>query len=634
MKFKTLVLAVSMFALPLLAARPAAAQQAQVWQYTALGDSLAAGLNDSQGGYPARFRNYAQTDTGATINLINRGVSGWTSADLLRALRTDETLRAQIAGSQIVTWNIGANDFQDAVMSYQSGTCGGADNQDCIRATVASFKANWNAIIAQILSLRSPSDTVIRTMDNYNPAVDLARLFGVLPVIKPYLDDINRFIVVSSVNNRILAARVYQAFNGASGEIDAGRRGYLSSDGVHPNDTGHDIIAGQFRALGYQPLITPQSVFNLALPVTQVGESAGRATIVVNRLGNTSGAASVEYQTIDNPAAVPCAAAPAAGEGAIGTAYARCDYATTVDTLHFADGETQKTFTIPIIDDAHAENTEEFPIRLNQPAGSALGMRTTAVVRILDNEVRFEPPAAAVPNPILSNDFFVRMQYLDFLSREAEPAGFAAWTGVLARCPNVNDDPACDRITVSSAFFRSQEFQLKGYFVYLFYKVSLGRLPLYAEIIPDMRRVTGETAEEVFARRLAFANAWVERPEFTARYPHTLTPDAFVDQLLGATGVSLGGGVTRSSLVGDLRTRAKTRAEVLMALVEHPSVDARERNGAFVAMQYFGYLRRDPEADGYNNWLDYLNANPNDFRTMVRGFANSPEYQLRFGQAR
>jgi len=634
MKFKTLALAVSMLAL-LLVARPAAAQQGQVWQYTALGDSLAAGLNDSQGGYVPRFRNYVQSDTGATVNLNNRGVSGWTSEDLLRALRADETLRTQIANSQIVTWNIGANDFQDAVRRYQSGTCGGADNQDCIRATVANFKTNWNAIIAQILSLRSPSNTILRTMDNYNPAVDLARAFGVLPVIKPYLDDINRFIVLSALSNRILPARVYHAFNGANGESDAGRRGYLSADGVHPNDTGHDIIATAFRALGYQPLVQPQSVFNLVAPVTQVGEGAGRATVVVNRSGNTNGAASVEYSTIDNPAAVPCA--EPAGAGGTGTAYARCDYATTVDTLHFAAGETQKTFTIPIIDDAHIEGTEEFAIRLNRPSGATLGSRPTASVVIIDNEARIDPPRA-LPNPIHSNDFFVRMQYLDFLSREAEPAGFEAWMNVLTRCSNVEDNPACDRPTVSSAFFRSQEFQLKGYFVYLFYKVSLGRLPLYAEIIPDMRRVTGATAEEVFARRLAFAQEWVERPEFKTLYPDNLSPAAFVDRLLQATGVALegsgGGGVTRNSLVGDLTTRARTRAEVLMAVVEHPSIDARERNGAFVAMQYFGYLRRDPEEEGYRNWLTYLNANPTDFRTMVRGFANSSEYQLRFGQAR
>jgi lysophospholipase L1-like esterase len=624
MKFKTLVLAITAFTL--LLASPVAAR-AQTWQYTALGDSLAAGLNDTQGGYVARFRNYVQTDTGATVNVVNRGVSGWTSADLLNALRTDESLRAQIANSQIVTWNIGANDFQGAVERYRSGTCGGTDNQDCVRAAVVQFKANWNAIIAQILSLRSTSNTIIRTMDNYNPAVDLLRTFGLLAVMKPYLEDINRFIFLSATSNRIGCARVYLAFNGINGEADAGTRGYISSDGIHPNNTGHDVIASELRALSYQPLVAPQSTIQLFLPVTFVNERDGRATITVTRGGNTSGAASVEYSTVDSPAAVPCA------DSTTNTAFARCDYATTVDTLTFAAGETQKTFTIPIIDDAHAENTEEFPIRLDNPSGATLGLRVSASVRIMDNEVRFDPPIS-VPNPIFSSDFFVRLQYLDFLSREADTDGFNAWMNVLNRCPDVNNNVNCDRIAVTSSFFRSQEFQLKGYFVYLFYKVSLGRLPRYAEIIPDMRRVSGATAEEVFAKRLAFAQSWVERDDFKTRYPASLSQGEFVDQLLQATGVSLtGGAVTRNSLVNDLQTRAKTRAEVLMAVVEHPSIDARERNGAFVAMQYFGYLRRDPEEGGYNNWLNYLNANPTDFRTMVKGFANSQEYQLRFGQA-
>jgi hypothetical protein len=49
-------------------------------------------------------------------------------------------------------------------------------------------------------------------------------------------------------------------------------------------------------------------------------------------------------------------------------------------------------------------------------------------------------------------------------------------------------------------------------------------------------------------------------------------------------------------------------------------------------MQYYGYLRRTPEAAGYNTWLDYLNAHPEDFREMVRGFVDSTEYRSRFGQ--
>jgi hypothetical protein len=49
-------------------------------------------------------------------------------------------------------------------------------------------------------------------------------------------------------------------------------------------------------------------------------------------------------------------------------------------------------------------------------------------------------------------------------------------------------------------------------------------------------------------------------------------------------------------------------------------------------MQYFGYLRRDPETQGFNDWLNHLTVtHPGDFRSMVNGFMNSIEYRLRFG---
>jgi hypothetical protein len=74
-----------------------------------------------------------------------------------------------------------------------------------------------------------------------------------------------------------------------------------------------------------------------------------------------------------------------------------------------------------------------------------------------------------------------------------------------------------------------------------------------------------------------------------------------------------------------------TRAQVLRAIADSDEVGRAEFNPSFVAMQYYGYLRRAPEPDGYNAWLNYLNSNPTDFRTMVDGFTNSVEYRLRFG---
>ncbi|HEX8457384.1 MAG TPA: DUF4214 domain-containing protein [Pyrinomonadaceae bacterium] len=227
------------------------------------------------------------------------------------------------------------------------------------------------------------------------------------------------------------------------------------------------------------------------------------------------------------------------------------------------------------------------------------------------------------------SDFFVQQQYIDFLSRFPEAEGFNAWMAVLNSC---NGDPNClggvngKRVLVSKSFFEAQEFQIKGGFVYRFYKASLGRLPTYPEIVAGMRSVTGATEAEVVAKRDAFAAAWPTRGDFATKYPASLTPAQYVDALLATAGVTVS---NRDALVAGLTNGTETRASVVRKIIDSPEVQAKEFDPAYVAMQYYGYLRREPEAEGYNAWLTYLRAHPGDYKTMVWGFVYSPEYRNR-----
>ena len=239
--------------------------------------------------------------------------------------------------------------------------------------------------------------------------------------------------------------------------------------------------------------------------------------------------------------------------------------------------------------------------------------------------------ASSNANPIDTLSFFVRQQYLDFLSREPEQAGFDAWMAKLNQCPaSAHGDrfypQDCTRIDVSAAFFRSREFGLKGYYVYRFYVVSFGRRPLYSEFIPDMSRVTGATEEEFEANRAAFPTEWVARQAFKDKYD-SVSNSAYVNTLLQTAEVTLS---NSGSLIDDLDGGRKTRAQVLKEMIESPPVEQKFYNEAFVAMQYFGYLRRDPEAAGFDGWLAHLNRAGN-YREMVWGFLYSPEHMLRFG---
>jgi lysophospholipase L1-like esterase len=251
----------SLFLVTLIATPKEAAAQNVL--YTALGDSIGFGLFAPIGdGYVPAYGRLVETNTGANVTLVNTSIPGWTSSDLLGAIRGNILFRVSVATSSIVTVNIGGNDLLGARGSYGNRTCGGPDNQDCLRATVATFKANWNAILDQVLSLRSTRNTVIRTMDIYNPYVNEDRARDSWPndqgndfqVAKVYLDQINNHIRMTSAARNIPCARVYLAFNGPNGDIDAGDRGFIAFDGLHPNGLGHSRIAELLGNLGYSPL--------------------------------------------------------------------------------------------------------------------------------------------------------------------------------------------------------------------------------------------------------------------------------------------------------------------------------------------------------------------------------------------
>ena len=83
----------------------------------------------------------------------------------------------------------------------------------------------------------------------------------------------------------------------------------------------------------------------------------------------------------------------------------------------------------------------------------------------------------------------------------------------------------------------------------------------------------------------------------------------------------------------DAMNNGKTRAQVLLDVIEINEFKTREYNPAFVLMQYYGYLRRNPDQGGYDFWLGVMNTQPDNFRGMVCSFLTSTEYQLRFGTA-
>jgi lysophospholipase L1-like esterase len=224
-----------------------------VWNYVALGDSLAAGAI-AERGYVPRFADLVVRDTGKQVPVTNLAVSGWQSSDLLTALRMDPQTRSTLQQAQVITFDIGGNDLLHANRLFLARNCGGSDNLECFRDAVSGFKSNWDQILAEITSLRSPNVAIVRTMNIYNPFVAVQKTAGTFNVLRPFLEEVNGHIEMTAAAANIKVADVYTAFNGPEHDQDAAAKGWMSVDGVHPNDLGHEAIAEALQGLGYSPL--------------------------------------------------------------------------------------------------------------------------------------------------------------------------------------------------------------------------------------------------------------------------------------------------------------------------------------------------------------------------------------------
>jgi uncharacterized repeat protein (TIGR01451 family) len=241
------------------------------------------------------------------------------------------------------------------------------------------------------------------------------------------------------------------------------------------------------------------------------------------------------------------------------------------------------------------------------------------------------------PNQIDDPLFFVAMHYMDFLNRAADQGGLEYWMSRITECGN---DPLCihnRRIDVSAAFFVELEFQQTGYVVYRLHRAAFGTHPagptranlLFNRFIIDRGElVAGPGLPQ---STINFANFFVQRPEFLAAFPTGATNEQFVNKLFDTAGL-VPFATERQQQIDAMNNDGKTRARVLLDVIEIPVFKTREYNGAFVLMQYFGYLRRDPDQSGYDFWLSVLNNQElNNYRGMVCAFLTSAEYQRRFG---
>ncbi|HEY0173815.1 MAG TPA: NF038122 family metalloprotease [Pyrinomonadaceae bacterium] len=300
----------------------------------------------------------------------------------------------------------------------------------------------------------------------------------------------------------------------------------------------------------------------------------------------------------------------------------------------FASVGVSRGYALSFVKAGYTLTPNGFPIQVNS---SALDVGDVTAVKA---------------NQIEETSFFVAQHYRDFLGREPDAGGLGFWTNDIEQCGVDRGCREVKRVNVSAAFFQSIEFQQTGYLAYRAHKAAFGNLqgkpvPISRE---EMLQGTQVVANGIVVRddgweqkleqnKQAYFDQLAGSERFTALYPQAMTPEAYVDALNANAGGALSAG-ERNALVAELKSNAKTHAQALRQVAEDEDLTKAEFNKAFVLMQYFGYLRRDPDAapdtdfSGYDFWLGKLDEFNGNFiqSEMVKAFLDSIEYRTRFGQ--
>ena len=316
---------------------------------------------------------------------------------------------------------------------------------------------------------------------------------------------------------------------------------------------------------------------------------------------------------------------------------------------------------IPITNNAYVQGDRTVNLTLSNARSSSFGASTNAVLTITEDDVL--PPTI---NPLDATQFFVSQHYSDFLSRVPDDSGLNFWTRQITSCGSNQKCMETARINVSAAFFLSLEFQQTGFLVERIYKAAYGdalvtsglggahqlAAPIvrFDEFLPDTQRIgqdlivgQGGWQTVLEGNKQAFTFDFVQRPRFALAYPTWMTPVQFVEALFTNAGVTPSA-LERESAIGEFNGAGSSsdnaaRARALRRVAENSTLAQQEFNRAFVLMQYFGYLRRNPnegrDADhtGYDFWLTKLNQFNGDFQKseMVKAFISATEYRQRFG---
>ena len=450
---------------------------------------------------------------------------------------------------------------------------------------------------------------------------------------RPITNDPNRGGVFqnprwSPDGTKIVTSLPLGTINDVKASIDLGRAIIvMNADGSNPvnisNRTDHAFfdVSPDWQPLAAAAASTSSTV-GFSAATYSAFEDSGSIKLTVNRTGNLNDIASCSYRTQD------------------GSATVRNDYGPALRTLRFAARESSKIISIPLTDSGTVRSSRSFTVTLSDNEGNAtfIGGIREATVTVLDRDTSPRPKS-----PIDDTGYFVRQHYVDFLNREPDPDGFAFWINEIESCGLDAQCREVKRINVSASFYLSIEFQETGFFFYRFNLLNpyaTGDTPFLATMraIQEIGEgvIVGQPGWEdrLKSNKLAFVQRYYDDDRLVLSFGRTNAEwiDLLFQYVKMYTGIDLSP-AKRDALIAGLDNGTETRPTTFVKVLDDPDFKDALFNQVFVLMEYYGYLRRDPDQDGFNFWLNKLNQFNGNYinAEMVKAFITSLEYRGRFG---
>ncbi|MDR1568317.1 MAG: SGNH/GDSL hydrolase family protein [Streptococcaceae bacterium] len=223
----------------------------EAFNYVAIGDSLTQGVGDTtnQGGFIPILSNDLEATYNYRVTSDNYGVSGNTSSQIIKRIKTQKKLQKSIKTAELITITVGGNDVMKVIR----------ENFDHLSAK--SFKKPVTAYqkrLTELLTLiRSYNQTApIYVLGIYNP---FYLNFPEITTMQDVVDDWNEKTQTTVEENNCYFVPIndllYRGINGSegvtsqdSGQTVVANDALFEEDHFHPNNTGYQIMADAFMS--------------------------------------------------------------------------------------------------------------------------------------------------------------------------------------------------------------------------------------------------------------------------------------------------------------------------------------------------------------------------------------------------